>query len=251
MDPENIDIETIKAVKTIDGLFELWRNARQYNSFSDDGVIGSDDLWKQTYPKIAFLLKEVNDGFHDIRAKPYYEPQGNSPVFWKNLNMWKYITTELLHGRECTYYGTFAQKGNRVEQIAYINLKKKDESECEARPTSDDADIQRYVDEDWEFLNRQIEIIGPDILFCCGTFKYLNGKIELEPISENIYLHRHLLVVQFCHPSARKGYKSNFDLLHEMFRLIPEKYKQRSQTAIQPRTTTAKIAEPKPPASPT
>ena len=251
MNPENIDIETIKAAKTIDRLFELWRNARQYNSFSNDGIIGSDDLWKQTYPKIAFLLKEVNDSFCDIHKEPCYGPKGNSPVFWRNLNMWKYIATELLHGRECTFSETCAEKENCVAQIAYVNLKKNAESE--SRPKSNDADIQRYVDEDWEFLNRQIEIIAPDILFCCGTFKYIKGKIEseLEPISKGIYFYRHLLVVEFCHPSARGGYESNFDSLHEMFRLIPEKYKQRSQTSIQPRITTASIAEPRPPVSPT
>ena len=214
MNPENVNLETIG---TVDDLFKLWRDIREYDYFSNDGVIGNDSLWKQANPKIAFLLKEVNDSFRDIRENPHYDPKrGNSGLFWRNLNMWKYIATEILNGRECSFSKTREKKENLVTQIAYINLKKKDESEFESRPTSKDSDIQKYVDEDWGFLNRQIEIIAPDILFCCGTFKYLNGKVKLEQISKGIYFYRHFLVVDFCHPSARNGYKSNFDLLESL-----------------------------------
>jgi hypothetical protein len=220
----------LENIITIDELFALWREIRKFESFSDDGIL-VEDLWKQARPKIAFLLKESNDDFCKIRGRSWGHPgEGNSRLFWRNLRMWTYITTELLNGRVCTLERTIAEKEKPLAEVAYINVKKK----AESKPVSYDPDIQHHLDEDWDFLNRQIEIIAPDVLFCCGTFKYLGGKIELEQISKRIYYHRHLLVVDFYHPSARRGYKSNFDLLHEMLSLIPEKHKQRIQRDIQP-----------------
>ena len=222
----------LEDVKTIEDLFDLWRRERpDYTYFSNDGIL-VEGLWKQANPKIAFLLKESNDSFCDIRGSGW-GPNGNSPKFWRNLNQWTYITTECLNNRECILDKTIAEKEKKLEAVAYINIKKK--AECRSDYESSDPDIHNYIDRDWEFLNRQIEIIAPDVLFCCGTFRYLERKIKCEQISERIYYFRNLLVVDFYHPSsAFLSYESNFKLLHEMFRLLPEKYKQRSQTAIQP-----------------
>jgi hypothetical protein len=227
MNPENMDLETIK---TIDELFDLWRIKRpEYTCFSNDGIL-VEELWKQAIPKIAFLLKESNDDFCDIRGKSWGHPgEGNSRLFWRNLRMWTYMATEILNGRVCTFERTIAEKEKPLEEVAYINVKKK----AESKPISYDPDIQRHLDEDWEFLNRQIEIIAPDIVFCCGTFKYLRRKIELEQINQRVYHRGHLLVVDFYHPSARRGYKANFDLLHETLSLVPEKYIQRIRGDIQ------------------
>jgi hypothetical protein len=219
-------MRNLETVKTIDELFLLWREARpEYIYFSNDGVIGNEKLWQRTNLKIAFLLKESNDDFIEIRKELYYEPKkGTSRLFWRNLNMWKYIATELSKDRECTFAETKEEKEKPVTQIAYINIKKN----AECKPASYDPDIFSYIDRDWEFLNRQIEIIAPNILFCCGTFKYLKGKIKFECVSERVYSYHNFLAVDFCHPSARNSYKSNFELLHKIFSLIPEKYRQRN-----------------------
>jgi hypothetical protein len=229
MNPENMNLETLKTVKTIDDLFILWQEARpEYKDFSIDGIL-VEDSWKQANPKIAFLLKESNDGFVKIRGRSW-GPQDNSGRFWRNLRMWTYITTECLNGRVCTFARTIAEKEKPLAEVAYINIKKK----AESKSVSYDPDIHNYIASDLPFLKRQIEIIAPDILFCCGTFKYIRDKIELEGISKRIYSYQHLLVVDFYHPSfwGRKD-ESNFNLLHEMLNLIPEKYKQRSPTSIQ------------------
>ncbi len=240
IDPVGFELETLLSymslatVKTIEDLFEVWRKDRpEYTCFSNDGIL-VEDLWKKATPKIAFLLKESNDHFFNIRGRGW-GPEGNSPRFWRNLSMWTYIATECLNGRECTLPKTIEEKEKLLEPVAYINIKKK----AECKPKSSDEDIHSYIDRDWGFLNRQIEIIAPDILFCCGSFKYLRRKIQLEHISERIHYFQHLLVVDFYHPSyPYRSNESNFRLLHEMFSSIPEKHRQRSPANQQLSTTT-------------
>ena len=46
----------------MDALFQEWREKRNYQFFSNDGILIVDE-WEKSSPKIAFLLKESNDQF--------------------------------------------------------------------------------------------------------------------------------------------------------------------------------------------
>ena len=73
----------------MDALSAEWKATRQYNFFSDDGILIREE-WDKTSPKIAFLLKEPNDGFHEIRNHWGEPKKGNSRLFWRNINIWSY-----------------------------------------------------------------------------------------------------------------------------------------------------------------
>jgi hypothetical protein len=195
--------------EALDVLFQKWRLARRhYKMFSNDGVLGEEEFWRTTFPKIAFILKESNDNFVEIRCKPH-GPRGNHHYFWRNLSIWKYVVTSTLRGEEPTLSRAMLLKEKPLEAVAYVNLKKN--AECKRR--SQDRDILQYVDQDWPFLDSQIEIINPDILFFCGTFKFVRGRINLERIGERTFRAGHRIAIDFFHPACRKGYETTFACL--------------------------------------
>jgi hypothetical protein len=140
----------VEDAKTIDELFDLWRP--KYKQFSNDGGL---EGYGVSRPRIAFLLKESNDGFVEIRDRSH-GPKGTSPRFWRNLSMWTYITTECLNGRECTFENALAVKERPLAEAAYVNIKKNAQSNSK----STRKDLRRYIQEDYEFLARQIEILA-------------------------------------------------------------------------------------------
>jgi len=195
-------------IKTIDELFSWWKHERpNYEPFSNDGIL-VEEAWQMASPKIAFILKESNDDFVDIRGQAW-GPSGNSPRFWRNLNIWKYVVTSLFHGESPSLERAMVLKEEPLGDVAYVNLKKK----AECKSTSYDPDISKYVEDDWSFLSRQIEIISPDVLFFCGTFRFVQAKIEFTSIGQGVFRVGGQIAVDFFHPSCRKGYEETFSLL--------------------------------------
>jgi hypothetical protein len=207
---------------TIDDLFRVWKAARpDYTQFSDDGVL-RDEVWATQRPKIAFILKEPNDDFYKIRGCDYDPKCGNSRVFWRNLNIWSYTVKQCFNGTPITFDEAKARKEDKVGHIAYVNLKKKYEEKDVGRTNSDDVDIQRYVDSDWEFIDKQLRLINPDVIFCCGTYKYLASRLQADPLGDGLYRSQGKVVIDFCHPSTRfKSYRSTFEHLCKILKNLP------------------------------
>ncbi len=202
-------LPTLHDLVTVDGLFLAWQAARQdYTKFSNDGIL-LDEVWAKQQTKIAFILKEPNDDFFDIRGRDYSPKNGNSRLFWRNLNIWSYTVNQFFNGSPVILEEAKARKEDKVGHIAYVNLKKKNEN----LSTSYDPDIQEYVDRDWEFISRQLDLINPDVIFCCGTYKYLKTRLQTEYLGDGLYRLQNKFLIDFCHPSARYGYKKTFERL--------------------------------------
>jgi hypothetical protein len=195
-------------IKTIDELFSLWKQDRpNYNPFSNDGIL-VQEAWDKASPQIAFILKESNDDFVDIRGRAW-GPGGNSPCFWRNLNIWKYVVTSLFRKESPSLEQAMVVKEEPLGDVAYVNLKKK----AECKSTSYDPDISKYIEDDWSFLSRQIEIISPKFLFFCGSFRFVQAKMEFTSIGQGVFRVGDQIAVDFFHPSCRKGYNETFSLL--------------------------------------
>jgi hypothetical protein len=152
-------------------LLSEWRSARpQYKPFCEDGILVEHE-WKMASPKIAFLLKESNDDFVHIRGHRH-GPRGNSRLFWRNLRIWRYVIACHFSGLQPTFAQAKLEKELPLADVAYINIKK----HCQHRSVSDNRDIQSYIMADWTFLERQIQIIAPEVLVCCGTFRYIRRE---------------------------------------------------------------------------
>ena len=194
----------------MDELFELWRDARpSYRPFSNDGIL-LPKVWDTQSTKIAFILKEPNDGFYNIRGSSYDPRSGNSKSFWRNINMWSYTVKQLLGGASITYDDAYSRKEDAVGHIAYINLKKRHEG----LSVSDHADIQGYVDSDWEFIEHQLRIVSPDVLFCGGTYRYIRNRMVTTRLADKVFSTPGRTIIDFYHPSCRIGYKRTFEILN-------------------------------------
>jgi hypothetical protein len=202
------------ACSAADELRDLWIAARpEYKGFSDDGIL-IEEQWKTESPKIAFILKEPNDDFNNIRGHQFDPKKGNSRCFWRNINIWSFVVKKCFNDEAVDYREAIAQKERPVGHIAYVNLKKKQEN----RSTSSWDDIESYVERDWCFLERQLALVNPDVLFCCGTFKFISNRLKPVPvkIGETVHGSGNRIVIDFFHPSCRKGYEQTFELLKKM-----------------------------------
>src|SRR5467141_1430461 len=126
----------------MDALFDLWKRERlEYDLFCNDGIL-LPEVWKLEKPKLAFILKESNDDFCNIRGQAWDPKKGNSPRFWRQINIWAFASKQFTIGEPMSFDQACAVKEVPVGHIAYINLKKR----CECKPRSDHNDIQSYVD---------------------------------------------------------------------------------------------------------
>lgn len=204
---------TTAADPEMDALFAEWKKERPgYKLFSNDGILIREE-WEKASPKIAFLLKEPNDGFHEIRNKWGDPKKGNSSRFWRNLNIWSYVVSEFYNCSVPTYKRALERAENRIGHIAYVNLKKTDEYQSTTKP----ANLRQYVNADWEFIKKQLNLISPDVIFCCKTYPFILDKMVLDHLGNGVYRRDDLtLVIDFYHPSCRYGFLWLFERLTEM-----------------------------------
>ena len=177
-------LQKLLDVTTHDELMTLWRQWHIENGkerFILDGIVSPSTFCCQSEPKICFLLEE---GYYtpetDYEMDPNFKNPWNKYIkkvdghyiydFRKNLQcedpwyMWHrvaFMTASILTGM-----GFEANVENALSKIAVINIKK-----SEGLPQSDlYGDIANYAFDDKELLQKQIELISPDIIICGRTF---------------------------------------------------------------------------------
>ena len=122
-------------------------------------------------------------------------------------------------------------QNKEVKDIAFVECKKK----CEGAKSCPPSVLVNYAKNDREFLIRQIEILAPHIIFCCGTgdsrgaiYNAYGTIYKGEEINEIIRIkqfschkHKNKLVIYFRHPSyiiGAKNEKMYFDKLYELIK---------------------------------
>ena len=190
-------------------LMKDWKKKRpEYKPFCDDGIL---KYWKGT-SKIVFLLKETYYDFYKIRGTTHYG-QGNGSTFWRRMRMWTYIIDEHLKGNKPNFKDTYNIKEEINDSIGYVNLKKFAERDPSTNEwASDDKDLLERVINDKDYLLKQIKLLNPNIILCCGTFKYCEILFKnITKISNKFYKADGFYLIEFGHPSQRnKSYKQNF-----------------------------------------
>ncbi|MBI5591821.1 MAG: hypothetical protein HY881_15220 [Deltaproteobacteria bacterium] len=201
-------------------LLNEWKAKRQeYKIFCEDGILIEDE-WANANPKVMFLLKETYRHFHIIRGEK--GPEGTSNTFWRRMRMWTFIITEIFNDRTPDFASAIEIKEEPNRCIAYVNIKKHAERiEYNNEAYSVDEDIKKYAINDKDYLRRQIDIINPDIIVCCSTFKFCPYIFnEIEPISERLFKTGNKWLIDFEHPSQRRTYESNFNDLSNISRKL-------------------------------
>ncbi len=199
-------------------LYEQWKKERNYDDFVYDGIL-SYEKWDSIIPKIMFLLKETADDFTAIAEKAHDITNGNGTHFWWNICYWKYLIDKLYKNEEAEFIDSselpeVKYNNNLLDSIAYVNIKKN----CDNNPNSNDSVILDYAKSDQLFLVQQIDLIGPDIVFCSNAtfnaYKCIYKEPQLEKLNDICYKHGNRLILKFRHPSYFQisgGRETNFN----------------------------------------
>lgn len=213
-------------------LFERWKKARpEYKGegkrFTCDGIADYNE-WAKSKPKILFLLKE------SYAPEGEWEPsEGISIIntFSSNIARWRYVLKELFKNpaKELSFSDFELPPDKKIWDIALVEIKKLNEGKI----SSNYYDIRNYATQDKVFIREQIELINPQVIFCCGTYSFYEIIFEWKPnLIENNYfeddygndcsfwIHNKRLVLYFYHPSLylKENEKIFFELLCKMIK---------------------------------
>ncbi len=166
-------IKTICPSRCVEDLKSL-KDFQDDQSFFSDGIVGDPRAFYEANIRILFLLKESGTiGFCDITRgvdgnnQPLSsESPGGYKNFWERLSKLKRIAEDfLLRGGHATGDKTITTDNcNALTPIAYVNLIK----EVEAQKSTDKKRLKHKSQPIWALLKRQIDLINPHVIFCCG-----------------------------------------------------------------------------------
>ena len=170
----------------------------------EDGVVDADN-----YRGVLFLLKEAYS-----KEQEFGEWNLVSNLAEKGpWGLWNRVC-EWVHGIEHTTadriepFRDFSDEENRnaLSHLAVVNVKK-----INGTSTSNNDDLQKYVEENKEILRREIESVQPKIIVCGNTFHYLKTifSIKTNRKCDNWYYWLSIdglgdiLVLDYYHPAVQ------------------------------------------------
>jgi len=188
-----------------DKLMDRWSrgNLHQGRQFCRDGII--DPIrWEAADRKILLLLKEAYD-CDDLCLTIRDEWQGPRYNIWWTASYWLYAL------RKCTgtFFPTFPKSDSEFKQCseyllsaAAVNVKKSDGASA-----SSNEDLAKYVKEDHQLIQEQINLIQPDIVLCGYTFEYYKDIMgsNTSPIGQAGYIHsaNGRIIFDWWHPAQK------------------------------------------------
>jgi hypothetical protein len=208
-----------------DELLNAWTEKYQEQiengaNFTIDGPINWD-IWENTDLKILFLLKEAHGDYEPNLLPPSI---GNS--YSKNIARWRFALNTLYNNPsqkpKFPDNSIFENPSDSFSDIALVEVKKLNEN----KNISSNNEIKDYAKQDATFLKKQIEIINPQIVFCCYTDESYDIIFEDDSFTKlgssinkcQAFKSNNKLVIDFYHPSTRNGNRDRelFDTLCEL-----------------------------------
>lgn len=189
------------------------------NFIIKDGII-NPELYKSQKRKILFIAKEHNFINRDKYPNGY---EGDYRHWWNNylnytfshrISEWSFGIADEFN---TTYEAiSWEQKMNALKSIAFINVKK-----TGGGSSSNKATLLNYIEVSRDLLQQQITGIDPDLIICCFRYDCFVNKlfdVAMERVPPNHYslgTWQGKRVINFYHPSSRKGKKFLFDQIRE------------------------------------
>ena len=154
-----------------------------YGGFVRDGIINLEN-WKKQKVRICFVLNEAG-GYDDREKFPNgadlaadWNERGSFSTFMFKIAVWtKAIQDAFVPPVTYNKQEVLKMRDDLIRSIAVINLKKTD-----GQKHSNFEIVNRFAREDAEELRRELELVNPNIILCCETFKFMRGK---RPEDEN------------------------------------------------------------------
>jgi len=209
----------------LDSLFIEWKSHYtnmniDIKEFNCDGII-NESKYNAARKKLLFILREPNQSLKDNDIR---KDVANGPCFglWYELSRWAYgiinnfpdfdIVEKDIEGKKEVFLGS-----------SIMNLKK-----IAGGGSTDFNELNLFAYIDRDFIKREIEIIGPDLIICCNSFIELMWALELKGIKdtisdlktvfEKVYYYNDCPIYVFpYHPAHRKNRKKSYNDLKETF----------------------------------
>lgn len=202
-------------------LFKEWEDSvpDYKNVFVGDGIINETE-WNKTFPKILFIAKEANqfgtqrfgDFREDWKGDEWQYPFAYRIAEWsfgiiKNFPLFNEI------------YRDYPQLHEMLQKVSFLNIKKNGgASSCQP------SDLEKHFDENQLFLNRELELINPNIIILGLSFNlYIRAKmfddVDWKDSGYDIYVAKcsGRRIIDFYHPSSRNSPPASYSLLQNVF----------------------------------
>ena len=196
-------------------LLEEWREHRQGHGgqvFCEDGPI-DPKRWSKVRRRVLFLLKEAYTDDEDWNLSDWVRGNDLRKLgnMWWNVGYWAYGIHRLENDHIPTVpwtldgISTVEHETNIKESLygsAIVNVKKSD-----GNHRSDMNDLQRYVNMDRHLIEKQIQILKPQIIVCGYTWHLVKNEVwpnsSIERISHQVYSVDSMIALDYWHPSYR------------------------------------------------
>lgn len=190
----------VSDIRTMDELFSAWEREHCAESdtsylsknipahiFLPDGIINPEEFEHAT-PKILFIAKEANwyqtdnDPSKEISTMFWHKEvaYGRVPktTFSYRLSM---LANAIMYS-ETNGYSTINKSHEVLQSVAFMNLNKRGGYSYCIWET-----LKSYVCHYQDFVRKQIELIKPGLIVCCGyDVKWLLDEYSLAPLCENV-----------------------------------------------------------------
>lgn len=202
----------------LEKLFDEWRKrhiSEDYsndkiskNNFIPDGII-DEASYMQSPKKILFIAKEAAclDNTEGTTAEENFEAAQNDGFWCRRVVLGGEGGTGFSSGLALLANAILNENFETPEKdisalryVAFMNINKRGGfTECE-------TDLDAYVEKYEDLIDREIEIISPDIIVCCG--------MGVRDCLSEVDACKSLPVLEVYHPSSR--YKTDTDRLKKL-----------------------------------
>ena len=182
-----------------------------------------EDTFKNQEKRLLYVLLEPNGKGHTVNSivgedlqKLFKEDWKPVTFFGKNLTFWTgAIFDGITEKSESVNYSAQDQ----VRRVAIMNLKKR-----AGHGSRDTEAISVHAWRDREFIQKELQIINPDIVVTCSKaanrlfYWIVKADPFSEPPSDSIWQHDQFHVLPMNHPSAWSGQANTQDRLVQHIR---------------------------------
>jgi len=206
----------------LDNLFTEWEEkVNEYkNKFVSDGIIDENE-YDNADKKLLFIAKEPND--------PLQERKWDFRDIWKNKiefnNSFSYRIAEWAYGilndfppYDDLWSNDPSKLFNILQSISFMNLKK-----IGGNGSSEYDSIHKHVNNELDFLKKQIDIIRPEIIILGLSFwsdirNIIFQDAEWTRSGYNIEIAKwkNIKIIDFYHPSSRNAPAASYSLLQNI-----------------------------------
>lgn len=189
--------------------------------FSWDGP-NDVETYERAPLKVLFLVKEARDQWSAGKG----QVPGNK--YSRNLLRWHRLIQSILVDGKIIPFIEDDQLPPNCDELCLVEVKKLDEG----NGVSAMRTINLYAKEDKELLREQIDLLSPDIVFCCYThdaYDYIY-EVDFDPCIEIVRIKNcpvwnlsNRMVIHFFHPSTWPAFRDEItETDRDRFNLLTE-----------------------------